>query len=277
MIRQRLPSFSAFAFILVLCGVLFKHTYSYPILIELSPGERSCLNVDIPEHDDVHFIMSNLPAEVDEEIEGHYMAEIAKAATHGDGFMRQPPTVLPTKLRNIVDEANYDSTITVNMHSPAHGSRPSTYVVRAWDFNLVKKFFSSAGQDFDDYYYYGAGSHSIEVCFQAASGRARGNSHAVFEHIIESEIAEKMRKKHIVKKEHLTPIEESFEDSIVKAREILQEMSFLERRESRMKHTSDSTNSRVRYFSFLSIAILLGVTWLQITYLKSYFKKKKVL
>ena len=38
-----------------------------------------------------------------------------------------------------------------------------------------------------------------------------------------------------------------------------------------------SINARVRYFSYVSVAVLLVVTYIQVTYLKRYFRKKKLL
>ena len=77
--------------------------------------------------------------------------------------------------------------------------------------------------------------------------------------------------------EHLTPLAEQLGESILAARTVINEMNFMERRESRMRLTADSINARVRYFSYISVAILLVVTYLQVTYLKRYFRKKKLL
>mmetsp|Transcript_13444 Transcript_13444/g.39302 ORF Transcript_13444/g.39302 Transcript_13444/m.39302 type:complete len:223 (+) Transcript_13444:256-924(+) len=85
------------------------------------------------------------------------------------------------------------------------------------------------------------------------------------------------KKKKLLSKEHLTPLEKNFQESITAAHQILHEMHYLENRERRMKHTADSINGRIRYFSYISVAVLLGVTWMQVTYLRSYFKKKKLL
>jgi len=81
----------------------------------------------------------------------------------------------------------------------------------------------------------------------------------------------------IIKKEHLTPLEANFQEGIKAANTILNEMKYMERREARMRHTAESTNSKIRMFSYVSVIILLGVTWLQRTYLRSYFKKKKLM
>jgi len=81
----------------------------------------------------------------------------------------------------------------------------------------------------------------------------------------------------IIKKEHLTPLEQNFQEGIKAANTILNEMKYMERREARMRHTAESTNAKIRLFSYVSVIVLLGVTWLQRTYLRSYFKKKKLM
>ena len=81
----------------------------------------------------------------------------------------------------------------------------------------------------------------------------------------------------IIKKEHLTPLEANFQEGIKAANTILNEMKYMERREARMRHTAESTNAKIRLFSYVSVIVLLGVTWLQRMYLKGYFKKKKLM
>ena len=81
----------------------------------------------------------------------------------------------------------------------------------------------------------------------------------------------------IIKKEHLTPLEMNFQEGIKAANTILNEMKYMERREARMRHTAESTNAKIRFFSYVSVIVLLGVSFLQRTYLKSYFRKKKLM
>jgi p24 family protein delta-1 len=76
---------------------------------------------------------------------------------------------------------------------------------------------------------------------------------------------------------HLTPLAEQLAESMAAAKSIIKEMNYMERRESRMRLTADSINARVRYFSYISVGVLLIVTYIQVTYLKRYFKKKKLL
>lgn len=76
---------------------------------------------------------------------------------------------------------------------------------------------------------------------------------------------------------HLTPLEQSLEESIASAQTILREMTYMEKRELRMRKTAESINLRVRYFSYLSVSVLLAVTYIQVSYLKRYFHKKKLM
>ena len=76
---------------------------------------------------------------------------------------------------------------------------------------------------------------------------------------------------------HLTPLAEHLSESIDAANSVLNEMRYMEGRERRMRQTADSINARVRYFSYISVSVLLVVTYLQVTYLKRYFRKKKLL
>jgi hypothetical protein len=81
----------------------------------------------------------------------------------------------------------------------------------------------------------------------------------------------------VTTKEHLTPLEEQLGESIQAAQTILKEMRYMEKREARMRMTSESIFTKVSWFSVLSVVILLGVTFVQVRYLKNYFRKKKLM
>lgn len=80
-----------------------------------------------------------------------------------------------------------------------------------------------------------------------------------------------------LEKKHLTPLESELAASVNAANSIISEMRYMEKREARMRITTESINARIRFFSYLSVAVLLLVTYLQVTYLKRYFKKKKLM
>jgi p24 family protein delta-1 len=118
----------------------------------------------------------------------------------------------------------------------------------------------------------------FKVCFR--NGHKEAQIQVVFEVVLGSEDFEEEFNPlpgAFDKQQHLTPLEKSLDTSIQTANTILREMKYMEKRERRMKQTADSINSRMRYFSYLSIGILLLVTYLQVTYLKRYFHKKKLM
>merc|ERR1719491_2263379 len=116
---------------------------------------------------------------------------------------------------------------------------------------------------------------AFKICLENKSNKE--TTRIIYDHVVLSEIETKLKKHHTLKKEHLTPLEYVLDDSLASAKSILDEMYYMEKREIRMKQTADHTNTRIKYFSYFSVSMLLGVTWIQVTYLKSYFKKKKVL
>jgi hypothetical protein len=59
--------------------------------------------------------------------------------------------------------------------------------------------------------------------------------------------------------------------------EISTELNYLKAREERMRDTNESTNSRVKWFSLLIIASLIGLGGWQIQYLRHYFKVKHII
>ena len=76
---------------------------------------------------------------------------------------------------------------------------------------------------------------------------------------------------------HLTPLAEQLSESISAANSVIREMRYMEKREARMRKTADSINARVKYFSYISVTVLLAVTFVQVSYLKRYFRKKKLM
>ncbi|XP_018335761.1 transmembrane emp24 domain-containing protein bai [Agrilus planipennis] len=58
---------------------------------------------------------------------------------------------------------------------------------------------------------------------------------------------------------------------------IVQDFSYMRKREEEMRDTNESTNSRVLYFSIFSMFCLLGLATWQVLYLRRYFKAKKLI
>ena len=62
-----------------------------------------------------------------------------------------------------------------------------------------------------------------------------------------------------------------------RAPQVTREFNYMQKREARMKQTSESTASRIRFFAYVSILVLLLLSFWQTVYLKSFFRSKKLL
>lgn len=58
---------------------------------------------------------------------------------------------------------------------------------------------------------------------------------------------------------------------------IVQDFAYMRQREEEMRDTNESTNSRVLYFSVLSMCCLIGLATWQVLYLRRFFKAKKLI
>lgn len=81
----------------------------------------------------------------------------------------------------------------------------------------------------------------------------------------------------VAKREHLMPVERELRKMEDAVDEIHREMLYMREREAAMRSTNESTNSRVLWFSFLSIGVLLAMGVWQVMYLKKFFKSKKLI
>ncbi|KAJ5076217.1 transmembrane emp24 domain-containing protein [Anaeramoeba ignava] len=81
----------------------------------------------------------------------------------------------------------------------------------------------------------------------------------------------------IIDSEQLTPIEGELKRIDGLIQEITSTMSYMKEREETMRNTNESTNSRVLWFSLLSILTLLITGFWQVYYLKNYFHKQKII
>jgi len=58
---------------------------------------------------------------------------------------------------------------------------------------------------------------------------------------------------------------------------VISELNYQKERELAFRDTSESTNSRAAYFSVLQLGIIAVSAFVQMQYLKVFFKKKKLI
>ena len=221
---------------------------------------------------------SSLPSDVEEWYVDQVLT-LTKKRNMADGgalprkFENQPPDDMLKELDKFVEGQGRNSKLQLRIQHPRN-PRPVRQQELSWFtpaiLNHVEKFQSKTNNDWV------TGSHldGYYVCFDNRSDQ--NLAHVIFDIVLVSDdIEEEVGMG--VNKRHLSPLEEELAASVSAATSIINEMRYLEKREARMRVTTESINKRIRYFSYLSVVVLLSVTFLQVTYLKGYFKKKKLM
>jgi len=81
----------------------------------------------------------------------------------------------------------------------------------------------------------------------------------------------------IITKKHLKPIELQAQKVQDMVKQLRQELSYLVMNEENLKEQNQKIKSRVLIFGVISIIVMAVSTYLQITYLKSFFRYKKII
>ncbi len=251
----------------------------------------------IPQDDDAHvafLVLPGLAAEEDqenadwtkeqremEEYFVHQMAEMQRYRVRSAlprKFTDTPPeriTELMTKFLHDQYEGEMKSGCKITVSNPK--TTASRSLESLWFTPMVLNHIRKAIRSRED-----IGNtnplEGYELCFENT------NDDAPVQLIVESMLvsdpgieSSEEDEKPVFESSNLTPLAEQLSESIDSANSVLSEMRYMEGRERRMRQTADSINVRVRYFSYISVAVLIVVTYLQVTYLKRYFRKKKLL
>lgn len=227
------------------------------------------MDYNIPDGDDAHLIFLPLPDDIDHEVEDWFYTEVSEMTRPDSVQFLKDLSNMPKDVMEKIRKHKTRARLSVNVEEEETKTIVRnaylTYFRPTILHDLTK---SDKGQGWD------VTRGNYRFCVHV---RGSGSARIIFDAIKVSEYEKKAQRKHVVKKEHLTPLERSLEDTSATAKTIIDDMHYMEKREIRMKRTADGTNSRIKWFSYLSISILMGVTYFQMTNLKGYFKKKKVL
>ena len=274
--------------------ILVEKVEGYPLIAQVSEGTERCFNFNIPEDDDAHLIFMALPMgeETDDiaegKLEGWLVQEayqLTQAKAGGNlprELLNHPPDDVRAQMEKFINKRGDNTSkvkivISLDGRNPASRTLPIKYFAPTV-INQVReshrKILSSSGQEETEEEYDLSG---YEVCFDN-TGNEEEQVQIIMDIVLLTEDTEDDRNQpNFVKEKHLSPLEESLDQSIKAANTVLREMKYMTDREERMRVTADSINQRVQYFSIASVVILLAVTYIQVTYLKRYFKKKKLM
>jgi hypothetical protein len=274
---------------------------SYPLVAVVDEGQERCFRFNVPVQDDAHVVAVVLPSE--DEVPGdlletwfveqvHRMAKSKHEHEHKlpEQFLEQPPTDVKERMDTYVhsQRAGKSADVTVKItDQPTEDSPVYAFQHKAVYFQpvVVNHVIQVASTDPASISANNRDNlQGYKVCLHNQDAELA--VHVVFDVVLASEDLSQFdqvvpdKKKPTTdfdKHQHLTPLERTIDLSIRAAKSVLREMKYMEQREVRMRLTADSINSRVRWFSYLSVGVLLVVTYLQVTYLKRYFHKKKLM
>jgi p24 family protein delta-1 len=257
-----------------------------------------CLRLNIPEDDDAHMVFVAIPSSTyDEtegeipkfisnykEMEGHFFNQVLelsktrKKATLAQRFPKDPPEDIKAAMDNFIEyfEGEIKSGCQLKLSNPESSSTRTMDAF--WYTPLVVNHVRKAVR---------ARQNEREASPLEGYSACLSNTNddyplrVIVDSVMMSEEFgvgdDALSEDEAFQGSHLTPLAEQLAESMAAAKSIIKEMNYMERRESRMRLTADSINARVRYFSYISVGVLLLVTYIQVTYLKRYFKKKKLL
>ena len=81
----------------------------------------------------------------------------------------------------------------------------------------------------------------------------------------------------IITKKHLRPVEVQAQKVMDMVRQLRSELSYLVQNEESLKEQNQKIKSRVIMFGVISVIVMAVSTFLQISYLKNFFRYKKII
>jgi len=264
MIINRLATLPALAIILLRnIGI----SSAYPILFEAVKNDRVCMDLNIPDGDDATLLLLPLPEDVKPEVEDWFYTELTEMTRPTAVQFLKDLSKIPKDISQHINHKKSRSKVNVNVEEEETKTLAMNQALTYFRPTIIKDVAKSGGA-------WEVTRGNYRICIHS---RGSESVRVIYDVVRVSEYKEKNERRHVVKKEHLTPLERAFDDSSALAKSIIDEMHYMEKREIRMKKTADATNSRIKWFSYVSIIILIGITWFQMTHLKGYFRKKKIL
>jgi len=250
--------------------------------LEIETHSQRCFHITLPDDDDFNLVVTTIPNPHNERhhyrpvdyYHNYFMSWLSEMTDfNSPNFMRDMSYDDHILELQRVNELNASNAYVTIMPENAIG-RPKRFDLKFYEIikesNIVDKYSSSNWEPDKGQY---------QLCFHNHN-KENHPIDILYDVVILSEYNDNKKynnKRRQIQKEHFTPLENKLEHCIYTAKSILDELHYMEKRELRMKQTSDSTNKRIVRFSYLSVALLCVVTYVQIYYLKGYFKKKKIL
>jgi len=179
----------------------------------------------------------------------------------------------PNGRKCLKEEVQKDALVTGDYEiSEVPGQRTDLKVIDSKGHTLVNNEDKNKGKfafTTDDY-------EVFEICFiSKVAPNVRGIKHEV-ELVVKMGLEAKNYET-LGEAARLKPLEVELKRLEDLSEAIVQDFAYMRQREEEMRDTNESTNSRVLYFSVLSMCCLVGLATWQVLYLRRFFKAKKLI
>lgn len=120
---------------------------------------------------------------------------------------------------------------------------------------------------------------AFDVCFEdVLTGKPPGNMNPTRHVELDIDIGADAKDWSAIQAgEKLKPVEAELRRIEEVVGEIVTEMEYLRSREQKLRDTNESTNERVKWFGYLTMAMLVSLGAWQVVYLRSYFRSKHLI
>jgi len=117
---------------------------------------------------------------------------------------------------------------------------------------------------------------TYKICFQTSSSAWFGGLTFKFKFDLETG-SDANDYTNIAKKEHLNNVELEVRQLYDRSQGVIKELEYQKEREIAFRSTSESTNARAAWFSVFQLCVIIGSAFIQMQYLRLFFKKKKLI
>lgn len=259
--------------------------YAYPLIFSLNANEKKCFNYNIPEDDDATFLVVALPGDSESDsflsVQDYYVEEFDKVTNE---FRARRRKKMFGKLSDELEEKIAQENLTRKQVIFSYFREDSMIDHQSLIFYRPYTLFNiadlSSQKGYDDYLpldgfklcHHNLARDPVTMMLDVSHwSQSKNDDYA------DDTDDREVRKKKIVKVEHITPLESNFKDVLLKMRRVVKEYDMIEAREHRNLKNDQFAQSVVSKFSYLGLVVLIITAWFQVRYLKSYFKKKKLL
>lgn len=146
--------------------------------------------------------------------------------------------------------------------------QPLTIIIYDTNKNIIKKSVDVHGQ----FTFTSVGNGFYDFCFDNDNKYVRAVTFS-----LETTLIHNKKNEGIAENKDIQPLQRQFQQILANAKHLMNDLEALKDKEWKSRNLNESTNSRMWWFTFLSLVVLFVTSAYQIYFLKQFFQKKKLI